>query len=299
MIYTVTLNPALDYILSADEIAYGRVNRAKEAAVTFGGKGINQSVMLRNLGVESVALGFAGGYTGLKLRQLLGSEGVSHRLTEISGETRINLKLRAQQETEINAAGPTIRPLELMELTEQIGELCEGDVLSLGGSVPAGLEKSVLKELIESAPNGVFTVVDADGEVLRLALQAGPDLVKPNIHEAAALLGTEADPDRSEEICRALQKQGAKNVLLSMGSRGAALLWGEDHFVMKAPSGSVKGTTGAGDSLLAGFLAGLSQKRDPAGALHLAVAAGSATAFSGQLAQGKTVQIIENLMRIR
>ena len=123
MIYTVTLNPALDYILSADEIAYGRVNRAKEAAVTFGGKGINQSVMLRNLGVESVALGFAGGYTGLKLRQLLGSEGIFHRLTEISGETRINLKLRAQQETEINAAGPVIRPLELMELTEQIGEL--------------------------------------------------------------------------------------------------------------------------------------------------------------------------------
>ena len=299
MIYTVTLNPALDYVLSAEAILPGQVNRASKADMTFGGKGINQSIMLRNLGVPSRALGFAGGYTGQKLRRLLFEAGLQHDLIEISGETRINVKLRGQQETEINTAGPAVRPTEMQELIEQMGELSAGDVLSMGGSVPAGLPKSILRDLLQAVPQGVFTVVDADGEALEKALQAAPDLIKPNIHEGAALLGMEASAENAESICRGLQKKGAKNVLLSMGGDGAALLWGDDYYVMNAPAGQVKGTTGAGDSLLAGFLAGLDGGRDPAGALHLAIAAGSATAFAGELAQKKTVEIVENLMRMR
>lgn len=302
MIYTVTFNPSLDYILEGPAVRLGQVNRISAAEMVFGGKGISQSVILTGLGVPNLALGLAGGYTSARLRALLKERGVQEELTEIAGETRINVKLRADRETEINAPGPFVSPQELQRLLDRIDLLRSGDVLSFGGSVPRGVSLSIVRDILKSVEGrGVFAAVDADGDLLRQSLEGGPSLVKPNLSEAAQLLKIAPDrPDFAEEAARRIQKMGAKNVLLSMGGDGAALLTQEGEFYrLAAPQGRVRGTTGAGDSLLAGFLAGRAQGRDWFGAFHLSVAAGSATAFAGRLASGEEILRTEAAMKMR
>lgn len=302
MIYTVTLNPSLDYILESRPVLLGQVNRAREGRLVFGGKGINQSVILTRLGVPNRALGFAGGYAGRQLRKLLEEEGVEQELTEIQGETRINIKLRAGEETEINAPGPSVSPRELQLLSRRLETLKEGDVLSFGGSLPPGAQTDFVREIFDRLrERGVFTVVDADGGLLRRSLEGRPSLVKPNRDEAARLLGMEdSRPDFAREAVQSIQAMGARNVLLSLGGDGAALLTESGSFYrMAAPRGVCRGATGAGDSLAAGFLAGLSWGRSPAGALALAVAAGSAAAFAGRLAKKEEILSLDAQIKRR
>ena len=278
MIYTVTLNPSLDYILDGSAIQLGEVNRVDSAQMTFGGKGISQSVVLTGLGIPNLAVGLAGGYT------------------------RINVKLRAGQETEINAPGPAVSSQELQKLLDRLYPLKAGDVLSFGGSVPPGVSLSVIRDLFNRLrERDVFTVVDAEGALLRKSLEGKPSLVKPNLTEASQLLGLAQDrPNFAKEAARRIQKMGARNVLLSMGGDGAALLTESgDFYRLAAPKGKVRGTTGAGDSLLAGFLAGLAQGRDWFGAFHLGVAAVSATAFAGRLAGREEIMLTEATMKMR
>ena len=181
MIYTVTLNPSLDYILDSPTVQLGQVNRVAAARMTFGGKGISQSVVLTGLGVPNLALGLAGGYTGGHLRTLLKERGVRESLIETKGDTRINVKLRAGQETEINTPGPIVSPKELQSLLDQMERLRQGDVLSFGGSVPPGVPLSVIRDILNRLQGrGVFTAVDADGALLRHSLEGNPSVVKPN-----------------------------------------------------------------------------------------------------------------------
>ncbi len=302
MIYTVTLNPSLDYILDGSAIQLGEVNRVDSAQMTFGGKGISQSVVLTGLGIPNLAVGLAGGYTGRRLRELLKARNVQEELIEIAGDTRINVKLRAGQETEINAPGPAVSSQELQKLLDRLYPLKAGDVLSFGGSVPPGVSFSVIRDLFNRLrERDVFTVVDAEGALLRKSLEGKPSLVKPNLTEASQLVGLAQDrPNFAKEAARRIQKMGARNVLLSMGGDGAALLTESgDFYRLAAPKGRVRGTTGAGDSLLAGFLAGLAQGRDWFGAFHLGVAAGSATAFAGRLAGREEIMQTEATMKMR
>lgn len=302
MIYTVTLNPSLDYILDSPAVQLGQVNRVAAARMTFGGKGISQSVVLTGLGVPNLALGLAGGYTGGHLRTLLKERGVRESLIETKGDTRINVKLRAEQETEINTPGPIVSPKELQSLLDQMERLRQGDVLSFGGSVPPGVPLSVIRDILNRLQGrGVFTAVDADGALLRHSLEGNPSVVKPNRDEAAQLLGLEPDrPDFAKEAAIRIQKLGARSVLLSLGGDGSALLTESGEFYqLAAPGGIIRGTTGAGDSLLAGFLAGRSWGRDWFGAFHLGVAAGSATAFAGQLAGKQEILQTEARMKMR
>jgi 1-phosphofructokinase len=292
MIYTVTCNPSLDYVLEGQPVLLGKVNRSQTARMVFGGKGINQSVIFTRLGVPNRALGFAGGYAGRQLRKLLEKEGIREELTEIQGETRINIKLRAGEETEINAPGPLISPQELRQLSRRLETLEEGDVLSFGGSLPPGIEPDFVREILDRLRGrGVFTVADADGELLRRSLEGRPTLVKPNRDEAARLLEmVESHPDFARAAARGIQAMGARNVLLSLGADGAALLTESGEFYqLAAPQGVCKGATGAGDSLAAGFLTGLAWGRSWSGALALAVAAGSAAAFAGRLAEKEEI----------
>ncbi len=296
MIYTVTLNPAVDYVMRLGELRLGETNRAAETTVQFGGKGINVSCMLRELGVESTALGFIAGFTGEALAAHLDDLGISADLIRLSaGLTRINVKLKSGLESEINAAGPSIPAEALEELTAKLDGLTAGDTLVLAGSIPPSLPRDLYARLTAlSAGRGVRVVVDAEGEALTAVLPHSPFLVKPNRAELEGLMGrlmgrslsTETD---LREAAAALQQAGARNVLVSLGGEGALLLdeHGEFH---RAPAAAVTpvNTVGAGDSMVAGFLAGL--PHGYAYALKLGIAAGGATAASEGLGTREAVR---------
>lgn len=311
MIYTLTLNPSLDYVLDLPRFTPGRVNRAGRAALFPGGKGLNVSIMLGRLGVPSRALGFAAGPEGERLRQLVRAQGVDEKLLALpSGSTRINVKLRAGQETDINAPGPEIPSQALEQLLARLDSLSQGDVLVLAGSIPPGLPPSFYGDVLHRLQGrGVRGVVDAQGEALRQALPQRPFLIKPNRAELEELAGRPLqDARRVQQAAQALQRQGAENVLVSLGGEGALLLdsLGRVH-TAPAPKGEVKGAVGAGDSMVAGFLAGLLAGEQPAAesrgdkgrapdhidsisrAFRMGLAAGSATTFSDWLASGAEV----------
>lgn len=300
MIYTVTLNPAIDYVMRLGELRLGETNRAAEAEVQFGGKGINVSCMLRELGVDSVALGFIAGFTGEALAAYLDGRGIASDLIRLpEGLTRINVKLKSGPESEINAAGPSIPAEALEELVAKLDGLTEGDTLVLAGSIPPSLPRDLYARLTarlaarltaRSAERGVRVVVDAEGEALTAVLPYRPFLVKPNRAELEGLTGralpTEAD---LREAARSLQEAGARNVLVSLGGEGALLLDEQGGF-HRAPAAAVTAvnTVGAGDSMVAGFLAGLPRGYDYA--LKLGIAAGGATAASEGLGTREAIQ---------
>ena len=300
MIYTVTFNPAIDYVVRLDRpLEVGEVNRAKGEDCVLGGKGINVSGVLAELGCRSTALGFVAGETGAWLERGLAAQGITTDFIHLAqGMTRINVKIKAGQETELNGAGPDIPESAMEQLEAQLDQLAEGDILILAGSIPACLPQTTYERLLARLQGrGVRAVVDATQNLLLKVLPYEPFLVKPNNHELAEIVGRELTND--DEIVTAaasLQAQGAHNVLVSMAGDGALLL-DENGTVHRigCPKGKVVNSVGAGDSMVAGFVAGYLRTGDYRYALRLGTACGSATAFSVGLA---TKADIENLLRM-
>ncbi len=300
MIYTVTLNPAVDYTLRVNEFTAGVLNRPTDTSLSFGGKGVNVSRVLTALGVQNRALGFVAGEVGEMLESGLRRLGLDTDFVHLAtGNTRINVKIATENETELNAIGPTVDAAAFARLTAQIEALVDGDTLCLCGSVPPGCGADTYARLLSCVANkDVFTVVDATGELLLRALAYRPHLIKPNRDELCALVGRDLPDDESVLVAaRDLQKRGARNVLVSLGGDGAILLTEEGAVHRRAAyCGTVRGTVGAGDSMVAGYLAALEWGENVDKALRFAVAAGSATAFSDRLA---TREAVESLLANR
>lgn len=288
MIYTVTLNPSLDYIVTVEHFSCGIVNRTKSEKLYPGGKGINVSMVLKNLGHENTALGFLAGFTGDRIEQLLKEKGISTDFIRVeSGVSRINVKLRSDEETEINGQGPDIGAADIDALCRRLDMLKEGDILVLAGSIPHGMPDSVYMDMMARLEKKKLRiVVDAAGDLLRRALVHQPFLVKPNSHELGGLFGVTLQ-DKAEVTAYAgkLKEMGARNVLVSMAQDGAVLL-AEDGsvYMAEAPKGELKNSVGAGDSMVAGFLAGYLESGSYEKAFQLGVCSGSASAFSEELA---------------
>lgn len=300
MIYTVTFNPAIDYVVRVEEFSLGQVNRSSREEVQFGGKGINVSVMLRHLGIDSCALGFLAGFTGKAIEDGLHRMGVDTDFIHLpQGMTRINVKLKAKEETEINGQGPAISREDLQRLFQQIQSLKQGDTLVLAGSIPQSLPDDVYEKIMQDlVGKGIRVVVDATRDLLCNVLKYQPFLIKPNHIELGEIFDRTLHSDEEIRECALLlQQRGARNVLVSMAGDGAILLdeTGAFHKIA-APKGKVKNSVGAGDSMVAGFLAGYLQSRDYETALRTGAAAGSATAFSEGLAQRDEVQSLLDRM---
>ncbi|MCP3738945.1 1-phosphofructokinase [Rossellomorea sp. BNER] len=300
MIYTLTLNPSVDYIAKVDDFEEGKLNRTNEETFLAGGKGINVSRVLTRLGVANKALGFAGGFTGDYIRNFLNNEGVLNHFITVPTPSRINLKLKSQQETEINGNGPIITNDHLQELLVQIQELNNGDTLILAGSIPISVPSTFYKDIAEFCQSrGIRFVIDAEKGLLSSVLPNHPYLVKPNHHELGDLYGTiiESVTD-SIHYGRLLLKDGADNVIVSMGAQGAVFLNEELTLVAKVPNQIVKSTVGAGDSTVAGFMASIEKSYSMKHAFQFAVASGSATAFSLDLCTEQKISEIFDEIKI-
>ena len=287
MIDTVTFAPALDYALWLPHIQPGATNRAEQTRLTVGGKGVNVSILLTRLGVPTRCLGFAAGFVGQEIVRRLDRDGICQELLMLpEGVSRINVKLKSDTETEINANGPAISPEAMERLMKQLSRLGSEDTLVLSGKPPAECGDDLYRRIMERlAPAGVRVVVDAAGDLLRNVLPMKPWLIKPNRDELEKLAGRPL-PTQRELIQegQALRRMGAQQVLISLGGDGAILVCGDGVFTCGTPQGTLRNSTGAGDSMVAGFLAARQQGLSPAQSLRFAVAAGSASAFAWDLA---------------
>lgn len=287
MIYTVTFNPAIDYVVAINKIEAGCVNRLSSEQIYFGGKGINISLVLKELGITSKALGFVAGFTGEALENGLKEAGIITDFVHLEkGNSRINVKIRSDAETELNAAGPEISDKALSELFRKLNILENGDTIVLAGSVPKSLPEDVYKQILRQlSDKDIRTVVDASKELLINSLKYKPFLIKPNLQELGEIFGeTPVSEDEITAYAEKLRQMGAQNVLVSMAGDGAILLDSENNIHKSGVcSGIVRNSVGAGDSMIAGFLAGISDG-DFSYALKLGTAAGGATAFSDGLA---------------
>lgn len=297
MVYTVTCNPAVDYVVQLDHFEYGVLNRSQREEVQCGGKGINVSVILNELGVKNKALGFAAGFTGTHVEEELARKGVDTDFIRLeSGMTRINIKLKGAQETEINASGPQIAQNDLEKMSIKLDAIAEKDVLILSGSLPCGVPEDLYAEWMNRlCKKDIRIVVDASGNLLQKTLKHHPFLIKPNLQELCGLFGRKIASDAEILDCAAdLQKQGAQNVLVSLGGDGALLLCETGAcWRVNAARGTAANTVGAGDSMVAGFVAGFLESGDYCRALNLGAAAGSATAFSSALASKEEIRRYE------
>lgn len=288
MIYTVTFNPSLDYIVSVNDFQLGLTNRTDSELILPGGKGINVSTILMNLGIDSTAFGFAAGFTGEEIIREVEAMGIRSDFIKIdSGISRINLKLKNIDGTEINGSGPEISEEKIEELLKKLDILGEGDILVLAGSIPASMPADMYSTIMERLQHkNVTFIVDATKDLLINVLKYKPFLIKPNNHELGELFDVKLTT-REEVIPygKKLQKQGARNVLISMAGEGAVLV-AEDGSVYEAPApkGTLVNAVGAGDSMVAGFTAGWIEKKDYRHAFYMGVSAGSASAFSEYLA---------------
>ncbi|WP_167958121.1 1-phosphofructokinase [Anaerosporobacter faecicola] len=296
MIYTVTFNPALDYVVQVEQLKTGEVNRTTAEEVYYGGKGINVSILLQTLGFASVALGFIAGFTGREIEQGVKEQGIETDFICLpNGISRINLKIKSQEETEINAQGPLITEHAIDELYHKLDQLVEGDTLVLAGSIPSTLPNNIYEQIMERLfKKEIRFVVDATNDLLKNVLKYKPFLIKPNNHELGELFGVKIETQ--EDIiyyAKELQNLGARNVLISMAGDGAILL-DENHMVHRigVPNGKVVNSVGAGDSMVAGFLAGYLKTQDYQEALRLGTAAGSATAFSPGLGSKELIAML-------
>ena len=283
MIYTVTFNPSLDYIVSVEDFRLGLTNRTSSEMLLPGGKGINVSTVLMNLGIESTALGFTAGFTGDEIIRRLEDMGVKNGFIQVGeGFSRINLKLKSIDGTEINGQGPRIGTDKVDMLMKQLGELGEGDVLFLSGSIPS------------SMPDDAYQKIMAMLDLLMKVLPYHPFLIKPNNHELGEIFGVKLDTRQSViPYGKKLQEMGAVNVLISMAGEGAVLI-DENGRVYEepAPKGKLINGVGAGDSMVAGFMAGYMEKQDYQYAFHMGIAAGSASAFSENLATREEIEAV-------
>ncbi len=293
MVYTVTFNPSLDYIVSVEDFRLGLTNRTDSEVILPGGKGLNVSIVLSNLGIENTALGFVAGFTGEEIVRRVEGMGVKSDFIRLrEGISRINLKLKSIDGTEINGRGPRIGREAVGELMGRLDALGEGDVLVLAGSIPGSMPDETYGKIMERlAGRGVMTVVDATKNLLMNVLEYGPFLVKPNSHELGEIFGVELR-DREEAIpyARRLRELGAVNVLVSMAGQGAVLAAGDGEvYAASAPRGKLVNGVGAGDSMVAGFLAGWMERHEYGHAFRMGIAAGSASAFSELLATREEV----------
>ena len=288
MIYTVTFNPSLDYIVDVSKFEEGVVNRTEHEKIFPGGKGINVSIVLKNLGIENTALGFAAGFTGDEIKRLLNEKNVKSDFINVKeGVSRINVKIRSNQETEINGQGPNITDFEIKELYSKLNNLKEGDILILAGSIPSIMPSSIYMDIMDYLKDiNIKIVVDATKDLLTNVLPYKPFLIKPNNHELGEIFGVElVNKDDVIKYSKLLQEKGARNVLVSMAGDGAVLV-SEDGQVFKseAPSGVLKNSVGAGDSMVAGFIYGYLVSNDYSKAFQYGVCTGSTSAFSEELA---------------
>ncbi len=288
MVYTVTFNPAIDYVVHTGEMKLGATNRSEKEEMYFGGKGINVSIVLRELGIDSKALGFTAGFTGEAIENGLSEMGIDADFVRLkNGNSRINVKIKSTEETELNGQGPDIDEAAINALFAKLDKLSDGDTLILAGSIPSSLPSDIYEKILERlSGRNIKTVVDATKDLLLNVLKYKPFLVKPNNHELGEMFGVELKTDEEiEKYARKLQEMGAVNVLISMAGDGAMLIdeYGKMHRCGVC-KGTVKNSVGAGDSMVAGFTAG-SLKGDYEYALKLGTAAGGATAFSDGLAE--------------
>ena len=295
MIYTVTFNPAIDYVVRmGSELLPGMTNRTDSEECYFGGKGINVSSVLKNLGHESCALGFVAGFTGDAIIKSVEERGIKADFIKLSeGMSRINVKIKGAKETEINAQGPGIPQEALEKLYDKIKELSDGDILILAGSIPSSLPDDVYENIMSLVDDkGVEVVVDATKDLLLKALKHKPFLIKPNIDELGENFGETPKADEDiERLAKDLMNMGARNVLVSMGGDGALLVTEKGDMLRRAcPEGAVKNSVGAGDSMVAGFIAGFLNGGYFEEALKMGIAAGSATAFSDDLADRDMIE---------
>lgn len=298
MVYTVTFNPALDYVVRMDHFQVGEVNRTAQEEIQLGGKGINVSTVLSHLGVENVALGFLAGFTGQALEEGLRRQGIRTDFIWLQqGLTRINVKIKAGQESEINGQGPNIDAAALDQLFQKLDKLEQDDVLIVSGSVPATLPGDIYERILARLEGrGIHFVVDATRDLLCNVLPYHPFLIKPNNIELGEIFGRTLNTDEEIRDCAAqLQQRGARNVLVSMAGDGSLLLDETGAcYRLGVPKGQVRNSVGAGDSMVAGFVAGWLKTGDYAYAQRLGAAAGSATAFSDGLATGEQIMALLN-----
>ncbi|HHZ06486.1 MAG TPA: 1-phosphofructokinase [Clostridiales bacterium] len=298
MIYTVTFNPAIDYVMFMKKLNIGQVNRTISEEVLYGGKGINVSIVLKNLGVDNVALGFLAGFTGDAIEQGVKTQGVKTDFVKLeNGLSRINVKIKADAETDINGCGPNINEKALESLYSKLDKIKSGDYLVLAGSIPKTLPSDIYERILERlSGKGIFFIVDATKDLLLNVLKYKPFLVKPNNYELGEMFGKELTSEAEMVLYgRRLRDMGAKNVIISMAAHGAILIDDDDKVTkMGVPQGKVINSVGAGDSMVAGFIAGYLENGSYQYALRKGTAAGSATAFSQGVATKEKVDQLIN-----
>ncbi|MBD8941871.1 MAG: 1-phosphofructokinase [Clostridiales bacterium] len=294
MIYTVTFNPSLDYIVSVRNFEEGSVNRASDEMILPGGKGINVSIVLNNLGMESHLLGFIAGFTGKEIERMVSDDGcISEFIKVDNGFSRINVKMRSEKESEINGIGPAISNSEMTQLLDKLDKLKEGDVLVLAGSIPASIPDTIYYDIMKMlSDRKIMIVVDATKDLLLNVLPLHPFLIKPNKQELAEMMNLE-NLSKEDIVKNAfeLQKRGARNVLVSMAGEGAILVTEDGNvYSSAAHKGNVVNSVGAGDSMVAGFIYGYLKNKDYKEAFETGLCAGSASAFSQNLATKEQVE---------
>lgn len=294
MIYTVTFNPAIDYAIGVENLEPGMTNRSTFEQLLPGGKGLNVSTILNHLGMENTALGFIAGFTGAEIKRSFEAFGGKSDFIELrEGISRINVKIKSVEETEINAAGPVIDKEAVEQLMEKLDQLKEGDILILAGSIPSSMSDSLYSDIMKMlSDRDIMIAVDATKDLLLNVMPYKPFLVKPNNHELGEIFGVTLN--KREEVvpyAKKLQEKGARNVLISMAGEGAVLIAENGEvFMSEAPKGQVKNSVGAGDSMVAGFIAGWCEKGDYAHAFKMGLSAGSASAFSELLATKQEIE---------
>lgn len=298
MVYTVTLNPALDYVMKVPDLRFDDINRTASEEIYYGGKGINVSVILTQLNIENTALGFLGGFTGKKLEEMLVKDGINCNFNKLqSGDTRINVKIKADKEIDINASGPEITESDLDSFLKNFDKISDGDYLVLAGSVPKTLPNNIYELILNKVKDKKINLVaDTTGDLLKSILKYKPFLIKPNHHELGDLFSTEiTTTEETVKYAKILQSYGARNVLISRADKGALLVdeTGSVHSVQNA-KGKLVNSVGCGDSMVAGFIAGYIKTNDCLYALKLGSSCGNATAFSEKLA---TKQEISDIFR--
>ena len=298
MIYTITFNPALDYISQVENFEIGKINRTKTEKILPGGKGLNVSTVLKNLGIESTALGFIAGFTGEELKRSIEEKGIKTDFIKVEkGITRINVKISSNEETALNGNGPEITEEDINKLLEKIEKITKEDMVILAGNIPRCINNDIYEIICKTLEkNNVTFVVDATKELLMNVLKYKPFLIKPNKEELEETFKEKIET--KEEIivyAKKLQQMGAQNVLISLGGEGAILVTTEEkEYYSKAPKGKVLNTVGAGDSMVAGFIAGYEQSGDFEQAFKMGIATGSASSFSMNLA---TAEEVANLLK--
>ena len=298
MIYTVTFNPALDYILELDKLEVGKIQKSKTELILPGGKGINVSTVLTNLEIENIALGFKAGFVGEAIESLLKKMNVETDFIKLEeGNSRINVKISAENETAVNANGPKISESKILELLEKLNNLKEGDFLVLSGSIPSSIKDNIYEDICRIVkPKNVKIIVDATKNLLVKSLEYNPFLIKPNNEELGEIFGVEIHTkEEAFEYGKKLKEMGAENVLVSMGKIGAVLIDEKNNeYFIESPKGKRINTVGSGDSMVAGFIAGYLKYNDYYEALKMGVSAGTASALSKFLATKEEVYNLYN-----